>query len=273
MGLRLHSVAPAQGWRWIRQGFMLWLRRPLAFVGLFVFFLFGVLMLMVVPLVGPVLGMGTLPLLTLGFMIAARSVLQGGPVRIAQLFEGLRAVDPARRRTQLLLCAAYALGSMVVIELASWADDGLFEQLQVALATPDASKAEITRLLTDPRLAQGMVLRVGLASELSVPFWFAPALVHWGGQGARQALFSSTLALWHARGAFAVYALGWSALALAAGALAFATVLMLGSRQLVSVLSMPAGLAFSAVFYVSLWFSFADCFGVAEPDDPVDTAA
>ena len=33
MGLQLHPVAPRQGLQWVRKGFALWARRPLAFVG------------------------------------------------------------------------------------------------------------------------------------------------------------------------------------------------------------------------------------------------
>jgi hypothetical protein len=106
---------------------------------------------------------------------------------------------------------------------------------------------------------------VGLATLLSIPFWHAPALVHWGGQSAWQSMFSSTLALWRARGAFAVYALGWALVTLGLGLLAMAAVLLLGNRQVVSVLAMPVGLVISAVFYVSLWFGFTDCFGDDEP--------
>ena len=58
MALRLHPVAAARGWLWIRQAFALWRRRPLAFVGLFAFFLMSVLLLMaVVPVLGGPLGM------------------------------------------------------------------------------------------------------------------------------------------------------------------------------------------------------------------------
>jgi hypothetical protein len=155
-----------------------------------------------------------------------------------------------------------------VIELSAWIDGGLFEKLQIALATPDVSPEEVNQLLVDPRLAEGMLARMGLATLLSVPFWHAPALVHWGGQGAWQALFSSTLALWRSRGAFAVYALGWVAVTLLFGVLAMLLVLLLGSRQVVSVLAMPGGLVISAVFYVSLWFSFADSFGEDGPNPP-----
>ena len=50
------------------------------------------------------------------------------------------------------------------------------------------------------------------AGALSIPFWHAPALVYWGGQGWAKSLFFSTVALWRNKGAFALYGLGWLAL-------------------------------------------------------------
>ncbi len=267
MGLRLRPVAPRQGLRWIRQGFALWAKRPLAFVGLFVFFLVGVLLLMiVVPLVGGVLGLATLPMLTLGFMIATQSATQSRPVHVLQFVEGLRHPDAARRRAQWVLCATYAIASMIVITLSDWIDGGTFEQLERELSQPraGANAEQIAALLSDPQLVWGMVVRVGLAGALSIPFWYAPALVHWGGQGALQSLFSSTLALWRARGAFALYFLGWTALALAVSVTVVLLAALTGAREAVGVLTMPIGLVLSAAFYVSLWFTFADCFGADE---------
>ena len=51
----------------------------------------------------------------------------------------------------------------------------------------------------------------GLGTLLSIPYWFAPALVHWGGQGVGQSLFSSTLALWRNKGAFTTFMATWVA--------------------------------------------------------------
>jgi hypothetical protein len=273
MGLRLHSVAPARGWAWLRQGLQLWLRRPLAFVGLFVFFLFSVLLLMVVlPFVGGPLGMALLPMLSLGFMVASRSLLAGGPVHIGQLVEGLRHPVRSQRRAQWLLCGAYALGTMLVITLSDWVDGGTFDALQREMAAAGADgkpSPALDAVLADPRLVNGMLVRIGLAGLMSVPFWHAPALVHWGGQGALQALFSSTVALWRTRAAFSVYMLGWLAVMLAVGGIVSLLAAVTGARQLLGLTTLPLGLAFSAAFYVSLWFSFDDTFGASEPERPV----
>lgn len=262
MGLRLHRVTPRQGWRWVRQGFALFGRRPLAFSGLFMFFLFGALLLAaLLPWLGGPLGMALLPMLSLGFMIASRSTLAGGPVHALQLFEGLRHPDRGQRRAQWLLCAAYGLGSTLILVLAHAVDGGSFEALQRELAAGDEGSAKaVAALLADPRLAQGMLLRFGLAGLLSVPFWHAPALVHWGGQGALQALFSSTVALWRTRGAFLVYLLGWTGLMAAAALALMALQAAAGDARVLAVATLPLGLAFSAAFYASLWASFADTF-------------
>jgi len=270
MGLRLHTVPPSRGWAWLRQGLRLWAKRPLAFVGLFVFFMFSVLLLMVlVPVLGGPLGMALLPMLGLGFMVASRSALAGGPVHIGQLAEGLRHPLAAQRRAQWLLCGAYALCTLVVITLSDWVDGGTFDALQRELAAASGSgkpAPAVDALLGDPRLAQGMLVRLGLAGLVSVPFWHAPALVHWGGQGALQALFSSTVAVWRTRGAVVLYMLGWAGVMVTAGALLSLLAAVTGASQLLGLLTLPLGLAFSAAFYVSLWFGFDDTFGASAPD-------
>lgn len=277
MGLRLHRVQSRQGLAWVRQGLLTWAKRPLAFAGMLATFLFAVLLLaMVLPVAGGILGLALLPMLSLGFMIATRSAMAGGPVHPLQLIEGLRLTDGPRRRAQLSLCAGYALGSVLVMLLASHVDGGTFEQLQRLMAEQQADKAskEIDLLLADPRLVQGMLVRLGLATLLSVPFWYAPALVHWGHQGALQALFSSALALWQTRGAFVLYAIGWAALLVGVGVLFTLLALVTGAKSLVGMLTMPLALLFSTAFYVSLWFSYRDSFepGDDDGDAEADTA-
>ena len=118
----------------------------------------------------------------------------------------------------------------------------------------------------------GTVVAIVGATLLSVPFWHAPALVHWGGQGVGQALFSSTLAVWRAKGAFLVYALSWFAVIALFGFVTAVGMGLLGVPQMAGVLALPAGLVFSTVFYVSLIFSFNDSFGQAQTQTPAQAA-
>lgn len=263
MPLILKRVEPGSGARWLRDAFALYARRPLAFTLMFVVFLFAALALSLVPFVGALLQMMSLPLLSLGFMVASQSALLDGPVRPSQFVVALQG-DPARRRSLAILCLLYGCAAIAILLLCDQISGGAMEHLQTLLAAGPVAPEEIDELLSDRSVSAAMLTGVVLATLLSVPFWHAPALVHWGAQGVGQALFSSTLAVWRSKGAFFVYALAWSGIVIGFGALAAIVFGLLGMGQLGSLIALPAGLMFSTVFYVSLLFTFNDSFGGAE---------
>jgi hypothetical protein len=270
MSLRILNASARDGAAWVSRAFSLFLKRPLAFSALLAVFLFVALVLLVLPYLGAVLLLMALPLLGLGFMIAARSAIEGGPVHAGQLLEPLRGgSESARgRRKQLLqLCGIYALATAGVMLASDLLDDGAFERLQVLLASArDAAKQqELEALLADSGLRQGLFLRLGGTALLAIPFWHAPALVWWQGQGVAQALFSSTVACWRNRTAFVVYGLAWTLTIVVFSAVAGAVFALIGAPQLVTLAAVPAGLMFSTAFYVSLLFTYQGCFGEEAP--------
>ncbi len=269
--LMLKSVKAAHGMRWVTDALRLFVRKPVGFTALFAMFLAAALVVSLVPIVGGVVQMMALPLLSLGFMVAAQSVLLNGPVLPRHFIEPLQG-HPQRRRDLLILCGLYGLLAIAILLLSNAISDNAWMRMQDLLAKGSTAQPEIDALLSEPGVQNGMVTAVVLGSLLSVPFWHAPALVHWGGQGWGQALFSSTLAVWRNKGAFAMYTLGWLALVLVF-ALVFGLILgLLGMQGLTNVLAVPAGLVISSVFYISLLFCFNDCFGgpVAAPVQAAD---
>lgn len=259
MALTLKPVPPARGLRWLRDGFALYARRPLGFAALFIVFLLAAVVVSLVPLAGPLLQMAMLPLLSLGFMVAGQSALFGGAVKPTQFIEPLRG-DPARRLALMQLCLLYGACALGILVLADAMSDGAMQRVQ-ALVAKGAPQKEIDAVLTEPGVTQAALTAALLGTLLSVPFWHAPALVHWGGQRAAQALFSSTVAVWRSKGAFLFYALGWVGLILVFGIVTALVFGLFGAAQLASMLALPAGLVFSTVFYVSLLFTFNDSFG------------
>jgi hypothetical protein len=255
----LKTVPARQGALWMRDGFRLFSQHPLAFSLMFVVFMSGAVVGSAVPLLGGIFVLGAVPLLGLGFMVAAESALNGGTIHPGHFIAPLRG-ESRRRRSQIVLCAAFGVATLGVMLLAHWVDDGAFGELQQMMAN-QAPQAEIDNLLAEPRFAGGLLVRFGLAALVSIPFWHAPALVHWGGQGAAQALFSSTLAVWRNRGAFVVYLLSWLGIVMLFGLFAALAFGLLGMRQMFGLVALPAGLIFSTVFYVSLLFTFTDSFG------------
>ncbi len=85
-----------------------------------------------------------------------------------------------------------------------------------------------------------------------------------------QALFSSTLALWRNKAAFALNALLWGALLMAVAGIISLVFGLLGLAQVAPVALMAVGLMLSTAFYASLYFSFVDCFMFGAPQDLLD---
>ena len=94
---------------------------------------------------------------------------------------------------------------------------------------------------------------------LSVLFWHAPMLVWWHGQGVAQSLFSSALAIWRNKGAFTVYSLAWLGVMMLLLALTGALQPLFGSPEVAALALQPVTLLMMAAFYISAYFSYADC--------------
>lgn len=273
MTMQLKTVALGQGPRWVGDGFRAFGRRPLALGLLFLVFLAAsTLVAVVLPFVGALLQLMCLPLLSLGYMVATQSALVNGPVHPGQFIEPLRG-DATRRRSLLWLCVSYGVLALAILLLCGWVSNDALTRLQALVQSNQPNKAQIEALLDEPGVTTAAWLLAVLGTALSVPYWFAPALVHWSGHSAGQALFSSTLALWRNKGAFTTFVATWVALiAVASVGLSLALALLGATRQ-ASMVLMPLALLFSTVFYVSQLFAFNDNFGAAgpAPEAPAET--
>jgi len=257
--MKLQLVPARRGALWVRHGFQAFVHKPLAFSGLFGVFLVAMLVSGLIPLVGPTVFLACLPLVTLGFMLATQQVLQGRFPGLTVFISPLR-VDKLRTRALIRLGIAYALSMLLVLALRAWLDDGRSEALQNAMMGGKATPESVREMLEDTRLQLSVASFFFFASLLSVPFWHAPALIHWGGQSMLKSLFFSTVAVWRNRGAFIVYALTWVAVLLGFALLSSLLFTLIGQPQWAPFVMMPGALTMSTVFYASLYFTFADCF-------------
>ncbi|WP_284615265.1 BPSS1780 family membrane protein [Aquabacterium humicola] len=268
MGLRLRQVAPQRGSFWLRSALATFFRQPLGYCVLFLAYLLLFSVIGWIPLLGAPLSLATLPLLSLAFMLATRDALAGQRVRLKHLF-ALRNEPPAARRAMLLLCIGFGLLVTLIVELAAWAGGQELVEALKPLSATNRSAQDFMTALTHPAVTRFSHTILVLSALLSVPYWHALALVHWGGQSAAQALFSSTLALWRAKGAFLLFGLGWLG-CVAIGSLLGGLVVgmlsaLLGSAAIVMAFAALLVTALSAAFYVSLWFMFEDSFEIDAP--------
>ena len=267
--MKLKLVPASRGPQWLRQGFAVFFKQPLGFAGLFASMMFAVFLGLLLPLVGSLLLAVALPLATLGFMIGTQRTLEGHFPLPSVFIEPLQRGRQARM-AMLQLGLMYAAASALIVWISNAVDGGALGRAMEVMSSDATTPEAMREALSDGRLQFGLLLRFGLAVLLSVPFWHAPALVHWGGHPPAKALFFSLVACWRNRGAFVLYGLAWTAaivvVVLAAGLL----LALLGQRQMLALLVMPVSLVFWTVLYTSLFFTFADCFAAdaADPAEP-----
>ncbi len=266
MTLRINSVSPLRGLQWVANGLGLMGKHLVGFTLLLLVALLPALVLLVVPLIGPLLAFALGPLITLGFAIAARAALAGQPVQAAQMVEPLRpGADPQRRQRLLLLalCYSFTIGAVLVMLFASSG-----EALEKIAAAGRGSQAEVAAassavMQANPGLRAIVLFAAASLVLISVLFWHAPMLVWWDGQGVAQSLFSSALACWRNKGAFFFYSLAWLGVTAMLVVLGELLTALLGSRELGALALQPATLLLVAAYYVSVYFSYADCFAPA----------
>jgi hypothetical protein len=170
----------------------------------------------------------------------------------------------SRLLSLLKLGLAYAGATFFVFWLAGVLDGGALEKFLESLADAKTTPQSAAAHVGAPRLQLGLILRLLFAGALSIPFWHAPALVHWGGQGWAKSLFFSSVALWRNKGAFAVYSLVWLALFLVLLAIVSIGAGLFGPERF-ALVAVPLILVFMTLFYASLWFTFAGCFSPSDP--------
>jgi hypothetical protein len=273
--IRLRSLPPAAGLSWIRLGFRTFRRRPIGFVGLYLFVMACLIVSMMLPPALALLVIALLPLLSLGFMLATEDVLNDLPLRPTVFWSPLT-LGTARRRALLMIGLAYVGASLLLVFFADAIDGGEARRWMETLMTPRTDGK-----MPEPPPISGLGTAVLLLKTfgmalVSIPLWHAPALVHWGRQGAALSMFSSVVSIWRTRGAFAVFICGWIAVLFCITLLISVGTALLGAVAM-SLVAMTCLVALTAVFYVSLWFCFVDTFEITSAaawrTDPAEPGA
>ena len=255
--MKLISVAPKNGYTWIRQGVWLFKQNPLGFFMLVFMYVFAAQLAVLVPVIGVLAVLILTPTLSVGFMTACRQAIQKERIRPLVYVIALQSTPLIRKRI-LQLGLVYASFILVLSFILSLLVN--FELLIPIMAgdkqmTPEALQ-EIYLVLFF-----GGVLYIPIAMLM----WFSPVLVAWGNMSVPQALFSSCIACWTNRGAFFLYIAAWSVflIALPLGIGAALDALDLG--QAASFIIAPLSMAGLTVMHCSFFATWKACFSDDEP--------
>lgn len=249
--MQVITVRPAQGWRWIVEGFGLLRRHPLALLGITVLFLFTVVLPTALPLIGGFAPLVLTPALSLGFLQAVRSAEGGRMPSPWTLYDGFRTHGGRRVGALIGLGVINCLLTVAVLAFSALADGGtLFRLATGAIGGDDPA-------LRESSLGYAAVAFLLLYTPVQMAMWYAPVFVGWHGMHPLKALFYSLVGVWRNRGAFVVYLLGWLAVALALS-IAVQVLRPLLPSSLLPLLLSPLSLVMLCALYCSFWPSYRD---------------
>jgi hypothetical protein len=231
---------------WLVAGFALFRRHPPLMTALTFGYQLAVIVLNLVPKIGPFLLPLFLPTLTVMLGNGCRAIERGQPFVSEVLIAGIAARRAGLARlgglhlvgSSLLVLGGFALGNPVDL------NDGMSPEEAMALATD-------------------LAIILLMASPLVMAFWFAPLLTAWDGIGAGKSLFFSFIASWRNWRAFAMYGL---ALGLIGAALPGLILIVAGliSPVLVNILSVALRMllifVLAPTMVASVYLSYRDVF-------------
>jgi hypothetical protein len=251
--MQLIRTKALDGYLWIRQGFWLFKKNPLAFFMLIFLYIFTAQFIILIPVFGVFAVLLLTPALTVGFMTACQMVIRGERVTPSIYLVGLRNVAPDIKKNLLILGTIYAFLVLILSLIASAFID--FQQLIPMLT--EQKQPTI-------REVKELYFSLGLGACLYIPIgmlmWFSPVLIAWGNMSVGQALFSSWIACWRNKAAFVYYIIIWGILIVAIPFFMEALLDSLDARAVIPFLIPPYSMAVVTVMYCSFFATWKACF-------------
>jgi len=263
--MKLRIVPASSGMNWMRQGLQVLRRQPANFMGLVGMLIGSALLMSTLPVLGPLLVVGAMPVVWMGFTLATRRAVLGERITPGVLIEAVRAPDKPRKAF-LQLGGAYVAAVQLTMLLASVVGPGTEAVADAMRAMQDSQE-----LVVSPVVLEDMLWRMALLLPVSLVFWHTPALVLWARLPVGKALFFSAVATWRNVGAFMVYGLSWLGALFALGLLDRLLLSAIPVPLLANALAFAGALGLAGAFYASLYFTTVECFESPRADSPEGT--
>jgi len=254
----MEKLPAKTGWLWVKQGVALFRQQPAEISTLFLSYMFLMLALNLIPVLGQLLPLILVPVFGMSFMQAARHIEQGKRVYPNLLLTGLR--SPAVRNL-LLLGTLYLLAAVVAVAVSRLADGGTFWNAMLG-AGLDAKDLE------GSNISLAMIVAALVYIPAAMAFWFAAPLIFWQQMPLGKALFYSFFAVRRAGRAFIVYGLAWVLIGVVLPATVSTVVaLLIDNITVMMFILLPLSIILTVVMYCSFYPTYTAIFGKPASDD------
>ena len=247
------------GWHWVKQGFALFRQQPGGLSTLFLGYMFIMLLIGSVPLLGQLLPVILVPVFSIAFMQACNDIEQGKRISPKRLLIGFhKPVFAVLFSLGLLYLAVAALA----LGVSALADDGVFFKLLTGQIEPAAAK--------NSNLAGAVLLAMLVYIPGAMAFCFAAPLIYWQKMSLGKAIFFSFFAVLRSAKVFLMFAAGWFGISLVSSQV---VLLVFGRSELAMTVMLPLSMILTIIMHCSFYASYRQIFGVpkkdvAAPDQP-----
>ena len=244
------------GLDWLKQGFALFRRQPGIFTTLVFANLIVSILLLFVPLVGPILFIASTPVLNMAIQQACHLIDAGQPVTPAVLLTGVKkgALGPLFR----LGLGYFGVVLVLLLIVAPWIN---FEALLQAFKARNAKVQPVLDTTTGLAMFAFVVMHGVAMLALS----FAPALTHWKRMSTFKAIFYSVFAVIGSLRAVLAMMAGAYVIFWTAGKL-FA--ILLGNSSLLFVVLVWLNLILSLVIQCAIFAAYQRLIGASGSEAP-----
>lgn len=236
--MRINSLPASAGVLWLRDGMRLVGRQPLGLPAMVVVYLTMLLAPALLPIIGIAISGVLAPFASVGLLAVCRDVAEGRmpmPTAFAQPFK------PGPGRIHLLRLGI--INAILLVAVASLA----------ALLAPAPPSGEAPQSLQDIPL-DALLLQLLLYLPVMALMWFAPVLAGWHAVPPAKAMFGSVVACWRNLGPMLIFGVAAGALTLGVSVVAVMLLsALVSSRELLSILIAPIGLALMSIVQSSLY--------------------
>jgi hypothetical protein len=241
------------GWLWIKEGFALFRKQPAELSTLFLSYMFLMLAVGIIPVLGQVLPLMLVPVFSMAFMQACANIEQGKRVYPNLLLTGFR--SPAFGKL-LKLGVLYVAAGVIAVAASSLIDDGVFWRAmtgQIALDSKTVQESSMTL---------AMLFAAVIYTPAAMAFWYAAPLVAWQNMSISKAIFFSFFAVRRAGKAFLVYGLAWIIIGVLLPVFISSTISLLSGKAVLTILVLlPLSIVMTVIMYCSFYPTYTHVFG------------
>lgn len=254
----MEKLPARSGWLWVKEGFALFRKQPAEMSTLFLAYMFLMLAIGILPLLGQILPLVLVPVFSIAFMQACVYIEKGKKVYPSVLLAGFRS---PQFRSLLILGVIYLLAAIVAIAASVVIDGGVFWEIMSGGKKLDAETIRGSSMST------AMMFAALVYTPAAMAFWYAAPLIAWQKMGVGKALFYSFFAVKRSATAFLVYGLAWVVIGVLLPAiLSSVLALLFGQAFVVMLVLLPLSLILTVVMYCSFYPTYTHVFGRPEAE-------